>query len=229
MALTPKKLSYVALIVGIVVVFYMGVTFQSKAMTPRAWWDALTTGHVLAGLWSTVLFAVGMEYYARFAHREWWHGPALWWVHTTHHMPGKAAFELNDVFGIANAAAVVPLMFLTYHAPPSYTSALLFGACTGISIFGTAYMVVHDGIHHRRFWVGPLSRVPWLRAVADAHKQHHTKDHTAPFGLFLGPQELAAIARGEEPPPLPAAAQLSLVGWVLGMCGSALLQDTWLT
>jgi hypothetical protein len=41
-----------------------------------------------------------MEFYARYAHKELWHGPALWHVHETHHRPGaRAVFEFNDIFG----------------------------------------------------------------------------------------------------------------------------------
>lgn len=40
----------------------------------------------------------------------------------------------------------------------------------GITVFGMAYMFVHDGLVHRRFPVGPISDVPYLRRVAAAHQ-----------------------------------------------------------
>lgn len=40
----------------------------------------------------------------------------------------------------------------------------------GITIFGIAYMFVHDGLVHRRFPVGPIADVPYLQKVAAAHQ-----------------------------------------------------------
>lgn len=40
----------------------------------------------------------------------------------------------------------------------------------GITLFGMAYMFVHDGLVHRRFPVGPIADVPYLRRVAAAHQ-----------------------------------------------------------
>jgi beta-carotene 3-hydroxylase len=40
----------------------------------------------------------------------------------------------------------------------------------GITVFGIAYMFVHDGLVHKRFPVGPIADVPYFRKVAAAHK-----------------------------------------------------------
>ncbi|KAK8266728.1 hypothetical protein V6Z12_D12G265300 [Gossypium hirsutum] len=91
--------------------------------------------------------AVGMEYWARWAHRALWHA-SLWHMHE----------------GL------------------------------GITVFGMAYMFVHDGLVHRRFPVGPIANVPYLRKVAAAHQIHHAdKFDGVPYGLFLGPQELEEV------------------------------------
>lgn len=45
----------------------------------------------------------------------------------------------------------------------------------GITIFGMAYMFVHDGLVHRRFPVGPIADVPYLRRVAAAHQVRKKK------------------------------------------------------
>jgi len=37
-------------------------------------------------------------------------------------------------------------------------------------MFGMAYMFVHDGLVHKRFPVGPIANVPYLRKVAAAHQ-----------------------------------------------------------
>lgn len=41
-------------------------------------------------------------------------------------------------------------------------------------MFGMAYMFVHDGLVHRRFPVGPIANVPYLRKVAAAHYVSYT-------------------------------------------------------
>ncbi|WVZ15753.1 hypothetical protein V8G54_013319 [Vigna mungo] len=40
----------------------------------------------------------------------------------------------------------------------------------GITVFGMAYMFVHDGLVHKRFPVGPIANVPYFRRVASAHQ-----------------------------------------------------------
>jgi beta-carotene 3-hydroxylase len=40
----------------------------------------------------------------------------------------------------------------------------------GITVFGMAYMFVHDGLVHKRFPVGPIANVPYFRKVAAAHQ-----------------------------------------------------------
>lgn len=61
------------------------------------------------------------------------------------------------------------------------------------------YMFVHDGLVHKRFPVGPLADVPYLKRVAAAHKLHHAERYEGvPWGLFLGPMELEAVGGGKE-------------------------------
>jgi hypothetical protein len=50
----------------------------------------------------------------------------------------------------------------------------------GITLFGMAYMFVHDGLVHRRFPVGPIANVPYFRRVAAAH-QVRSGDHHSTF------------------------------------------------
>ncbi|PNX54910.1 beta-carotene hydroxylase, partial [Trifolium pratense] len=69
----------------------------------------------------------------------------------------------------------------------------------GITVFGMAYMFVHDGLVHKRFSVGPIANVPYFRRVAAAHKLHHSdKFDGVPYGLFLGPKELEEVGGLEE-------------------------------
>lgn len=141
--------------------------------------------------------AIGMEYWARWAHRALWHA-SLWHMHESHHRPRDGAFELNDVFAIINAAPAIALLSYGFFNR-GIVPGLCFGAGLGITVFGMAYMFVHDGLVHRRFPVGPIAKVPYLRRVAAAHQLHHSdKFHGVPYGLFLGPQELEEVGGLED-------------------------------
>ncbi|KAF5766804.1 putative beta-carotene 3-hydroxylase [Helianthus annuus] len=141
--------------------------------------------------------AVGMEYWARWAHEALWHA-SLWHMHESHHKPREGPFELNDVFAIINAVPAIALLnYGFFHK--GIVPGLCFGAGLGITVFGMAYMFVHDGLVHKRFQVGPIANVPYLRRVAAAHQLHHTeKFNGVPYGLFLGPKELEEVGGMEE-------------------------------
>ncbi|KAL7586044.1 beta-carotene hydroxylase 2, chloroplastic [Lactuca sativa] len=141
--------------------------------------------------------AVGMEYWARWAHEALWHA-SLWHMHESHHKPREGPFELNDVFAIINAVPAIALLNYGFFHKGIFPG-LCFGAGLGITVFGMAYMFVHDGLVHRRFQVGPIANVPYLRRVAAAHQLHHTeKFNGVPYGLFLGPKELEEVGGMEE-------------------------------
>ncbi|KAK9724675.1 hypothetical protein RND81_05G091400 [Saponaria officinalis] len=141
--------------------------------------------------------AVGMEFWARWAHRVLWHA-SLWHMHESHHKPREGPFELNDVFAIINAVPAIALLnYGFFHK--GLVPGLCFGAGLGITVFGMAYMFVHDGLVHKRFPVGPIADVPYFRKVAAAHQLHHTeKFKGVPYGLFLGPKELEEVGGEEE-------------------------------
>ncbi|XP_077248159.1 beta-carotene 3-hydroxylase 1, chloroplastic-like isoform X1 [Tasmannia lanceolata] len=141
--------------------------------------------------------AVGMEFWARWAHRALWHA-SLWQMHESHHRPRDGPFELNDVFAIINAVPAIALLSYGFFNR-GLVPGLCFGAGLGITVFGMAYMFVHDGLVHRRFPVGPIANVPYLRRVAAAHQMHHLdKFNGVPYGLFLGPKELEEVGGIEE-------------------------------
>ncbi|KAL6882689.1 hypothetical protein ACP4OV_011379 [Aristida adscensionis] len=141
--------------------------------------------------------AVGMEFWARWAHRALWHA-SLWHMHESHHRQREGPFELNDVFAIINAGPAIALLaYGFFHR--GFVPGLCFGAGLGITLFGMAYMFVHDGLVHRRFPVGPIADVPYFRRVAAAHKIHHMdKFEGVPYGLFLGPKELEEVGGLDE-------------------------------
>ncbi|KAM1407355.1 hypothetical protein ACFX2F_001954 [Malus domestica] len=141
--------------------------------------------------------AVGMEFWARWAHKALWHA-SLWHMHESHHRPREGPFELNDVFAIINAVPAIALLnYGFFHK--GLVPGLCFGAGLGITVFGMAYMFVHDGLVHKRFPVGPIANVPYLRKVAAAHQLHHSeKFEGVPYGLFLGPKELEEVGGLDE-------------------------------
>lgn len=131
--------------------------------------------------------AVGMEYWARWAHEVLWHA-SLWHMHESHHRPREGPFELNDVFAIINAVPAIALLSYGFFNK-GLVPGLCFGAGLGITVFGIAYMFVHDGLVHKRFPVGPIANVPYFTRVAAAHQLHHSdKFKGVPYGLFLGPK-----------------------------------------
>ena len=149
---------------------------------------------------------VGMEAYARWAHKILWHdNPIGWALHKSHHEPREGAFEANDIYAIMNALPAVSLCFYGF-LRPDVIGGMCFGAGLGISLFGISYVFLHDGLVHRRFPVGPLADVPALRKIAIAHQIHHTDKYGGvPFGMFLGPQEIEAAGGKEELDRLVAA------------------------
>lgn len=159
---------------------------------------------------STLLLAmggmVGMEMYARWAHRFLWHDNEVGWtLHKSHHEPRKGAFEANDIYALMNAA---PAIFLCGYGfmRPDMIGGLCFGLGLGITLFGISYMFVHDGLVHRRFPVGPIADVPVLKRVAVAHQMHHSDKYGGvPFGMFLGPMEVRAAGYEEDLEKLLAA------------------------
>nr|AEO62170.1 beta-carotene hydroxylase [Narcissus tazetta subsp. chinensis] len=141
--------------------------------------------------------AVGMEFWARWAHRALWHA-SLWHMHESHHRPRDGPFELNDVFAVINAVPAISLLYYGFFNR-GLVPGLCFGAGLGITQFGIAYMFVHDGLVHRRFPVGPIADVPYFRRVAAAHQIHHSEKFSGvPYGLFLGPKELEEVGGEEE-------------------------------
>lgn len=180
----------------------VGITFLAAgAVYYRFAWQTQGTEVPLSEMFGTfslaVGAAVGMEFWARWAHRALWHD-SLWSMHESHHRPRDGPFELNDVFAITNAVPAIALMaFGFFHK--GLVAGLCFGAGLGITVFGIAYMFVHDGLVHRRFPVGPIADVPYLQRVAAAHQLHHAdKFDGVPYGLFLGPKEVVSQVGGAE-------------------------------
>lgn len=118
--------------------------------------------------------------------REWYQNPR--------HGP----FELTDFFAILNALpAIAPLAYGFFHK--GLVPGLCFGAGWAITVFGMAYMFVHDGLMLQEIPAGPIADVPSLRRVAAAHQLHHSDKFIGiPYGLLLVPKELEEVRGLEE-------------------------------
>ena len=136
---------------------------------------------------------MAMEPWAACLHRWVWHS-ALWPVHRSHHRGrhdiaapgGGGRWEANDALSLLHAPIAIACILYGCLAPPSAGRELLYGAGLGMTLFGAAYVLLHDGLAHGRLPVSGLLRWRFMRRVRMAHRIHH-RTGGAPFGLFLGP------------------------------------------
>ena len=145
------------------------------------------TWTTLSWVAAALITFVAMEFWARWIHARIWHG-VLYSMHHSHHSP-RGWFEWNDILSASHAPVSIALILYGCWYP-GIVPTVGFGVGVGMAAFGVAYIVVHDGIVHGRLPVAFLRKVPALEAIRRAHRIHHA-DGLAPYGLFLGPQELA--------------------------------------
>lgn len=146
-------------------------------------------------IWTDPLFwllvvavAAFMELWAMLLHGRFWHG-ILWFGHRSHHTPRQTWWEWNDAFSAGHALLAMGLIIGGLELLHGPAQLLAVGVGVGMSVFGMAYFAVHDGLIHGRLPVQFLLRWDYFRRVRNAHLVHHNKGE-APFGLFLGVQEL---------------------------------------
>jgi beta-carotene 3-hydroxylase len=161
-------------------------------------------------LWIPVALvtAVAMDAWAAILHRVAWHGP-LWSIHGSHHRARRGRFEANDALSLLHAPLAVALILYGCAGPEGPLREVLFGLGLGMTAFGLAYVVVHDGLVHGRLPVRRLLAIRALREVVDAHRIHHARHHAdprggPPYGFFFGPRELRARRATLTPPPSSA-------------------------
>lgn len=125
-----------------------------------------------------------MEFASWLIHKYIMHGP-LWRIHKTHHQHRKGSWlELNDLFTIFFSGLAIVLLIRGIEL----RNAILTGAGAGISLYGITYFVLHDVFIHRRIKFFSGSNNPLLKALAEAHRDHHKsrqKSGSTSFGLLL--------------------------------------------
>ena len=152
-----------------------------------------------------VVAACAMEPWAALLHKRAWH-TRLWSVHRSHHRPRPGRFEANDALSATHAPIAISLILYGCRGAPGPLRELAFGVGLGMSLFGVAYVMVHDGLVHGRLPVAGLARVSYLARVRDAHLLHHRPGAREPYGLFLGPLEVARAEGTHRPGPRARAA-----------------------
>lgn len=110
--------------------------------------------------------AVGMEMYARWAHKVLWHDmPGGWALHKSHHEPRLGPFEANDIYAVANALPATALCLYGF-LRPDVVGGLCFGLGLGITLFGISYMVTPQPA--ARTAAGTCCAVGWVALLCSA-------------------------------------------------------------
>ncbi len=130
----------------------------------------------------TVLVSfVLMEAVTYCAHRWVMHGIG-WALHRSHHRrlartSQDWCFEANDLFPVGFSAIAMLLFAIAIHWNP------LLPVCWGISVYGAAYLFVHDLYIHERVNL-PRRVLRFLEPLKQAHTIHH-RTGKEPYGMLF--------------------------------------------
>lgn len=130
------------------------------------------------------LIAVGsfviMEPLTAAIHRWVMHGVGAWF-HRSHHRPRHAGWERNDWYPIMFASIVMVGLWFGFHHD---SLVWLVPMGVGVTAYGAAYAIVHDGYIHGRVPIFGHRRFRPLDRLAEAHRVHHLFS-SAPYGMLL--------------------------------------------
>ena len=133
---------------------------------------------------STILIAVVafglMEPVTAATHRWVMHGVGAA-LHRSHHRRRRTRWEANDWYPIMFAGIVNLALFAGFNWDGL---ASLVPVGVGVTLYGTAYAVVHDVYIHRRLAWFDGRRIESFERLADAHRIHHLYN-AAPYGMLL--------------------------------------------
>lgn len=125
---------------------------------------------------------IAMEFFSWLVHKYIMHG-ALWFIHKSHHAHSKYFLEANDLFSLFFATIAVVLIFTGIDKGDFR----LWIGC-GITLYGLLYFILHDVLIHKRVKVFGRPGSRYLKAISNAHKDHHKsmrKDISGSYGLFI--------------------------------------------
>lgn len=138
-------------------------------------------------LWNAfvvVLTVALMEVFSIVAHKYIMHGFGWGW-HRSHHEPRAGRFERNDLYGLVFAGiSMLVFAVLGRSWPPGWW----IGA--GMAGYGLLYVLMHDGLVHRRFPLPASARRGYLKRLVQAHRLHHavrSREGAVSFGFLYAP------------------------------------------
>jgi len=149
----------------------------------RSYFAVMEGGRIVA-LVIVLGTVVAMEVLASAVHRHVMHGWGWRW-HRSHHEPRHGMFETNDLYALVFAG--IGLLFFTLLArlwPPFWWVGI------GSLVYGLLYMLLHDGLVHRRLGFGLSPRSGYLKRLVQAHRLHHAvhgRDGAVSFGFLYAP------------------------------------------
>ena len=129
---------------------------------------------------AALIAAVLMDGWAALLHQHLWHR-RLWRWHAPHHRAGHR-LNHNDVLSASHAPFAIALVVAGGHFE-GVLADLALGVGLGMTAFGAAYFLVHDGFVHGRLPLDFLGRIPYFRRVQRAHERHHERGG-APYAFF---------------------------------------------
>ena len=125
-----------------------------------------------------VLAFVAMEAVSYLAHRFVMHGVGMGW-HRSHHRRSESRFEKNDLFPVTFAAITILAMTAGVTFP---SLEALYTVGIGVTLYGMAYLFVHDVYIHARLGRLPtMAPFEWLK---ESHRIHHLFGGE-PYGMLL--------------------------------------------
>ena len=141
---------------------------------------------------------VMMEPLTAATHRWIMHGVGEWFHRSHHRAAAPSGWERNDWFPVAFASIVMLGVWVGVNTE----LAALVPLGVGVTLYGIAYALVHDGYIHRRLGVFGSRRVIVLDRLSDAHRIHHLYN-AAPYGMLVPivPAELRERAAGTDRDP----------------------------
>ena len=127
--------------------------------------------------------AATMELVASGVHRFVMHGFGWRW-HRSHHEGKPGPFELNDLYALLFAGLSAMLFVLGARAPA------LWWVGVGMVLYGLGYVLLHDGLVHRRIPFLKAPRSGYLKRLVQAHRLHHAvseREGAVSFGFLYAP------------------------------------------
>lgn len=133
----------------------------------------------------TVATVIAMEFIALAVHKHVMHGIGWGW-HKSHHEPHDDTLEKNDLYAIVFAGLALLLIVVS-----SANFGPLYWVGVGMTIYGSLYFFVHDGLVHQRWPFRYVPKNAYLKRLVQAHRLHHAvegREGCVSFGFLYAPE-----------------------------------------